>query len=313
LQILFAAVVSTAWAETKNIERPVRAPQGQIRYDTDATRADWKYLTPQEQWRSRVVGNIQRIQRAESGHRQRQNQRAVPHQQQQQQQQLQRVQSPQPVQQAQQQVPGPQYYSYKPYTAVPSHIKELIQSAYQPQPPYIDPSSFLYSSYVAPQQYEQQQPASAASELPQAAYQKPSARYQSIDPRRVQSRREYSDRRVERQDRVYGDEYAQQQQQQEQQQVPIGTMPEPPLPTLYLDRNMPSAIKQLLQYQAQIPYDVTANRIQYTPKNVFIPRPLADDAKGPYYYRSKVYYPNEGGEEADYPQDHKPVDEQQRH
>lgn len=246
----------------------------------------------------------------------------MPQQQQQQQQQLQRLaKPPQPVQQAQQQVPGPQYYSYKPYTAVPSHIKQLIQSAYQPQAPYVDPTSFLYSSsFVAPQQHEQQQPASAASEVPRGAYLQPSARYQSIDSRRAQPRYEYSDRRVERQDRAYGDEYAQQQQQQEQQQVhqvaalPIGTMPEPPMPTLYLDRNMPTEIKQLLQYQAQIPYDVTANRIQYTPKNVFIPKPLSDDVKGPYYYRSKVYYTDEDGvDDGNYPQDHKPVEEQRRH
>jgi len=77
---------------------------------------------------------------------------------------------------------------------------------------------------------------------------------------------------------------------------------------------MPTEIKQLLQYQAQIPYDVTANRIQYTPKSVFIPKPLTDDVKGLYYYRSKVYYPNEDGvENTEYSaQDYKPVDEQQR-
>lgn len=32
LQILIA-VISAAWAQTKNVERPVRAPQGQIKYD----------------------------------------------------------------------------------------------------------------------------------------------------------------------------------------------------------------------------------------------------------------------------------------
>lgn len=74
---------------------------------------------------------------------------------------------------------------------------------------------------------------------------------------------------------------------------------------------MPTELKQLLQYQAQIPYDVTANRIQYRPKNIFVPKPLDDDVKGPYYYRSKIYYTDEDNVDAEYSQN-KPVDEGQR-
>lgn len=253
--------------------------------------------------------NVQRHQRAEgnSPQRPRQAQRAQhaggPQQAQPQREQLRPI--PQSIQNQQ---------FYRPYTAVPTHIKQLIAQNYQPQAPYVDPTSFLYSSsFAAPQQYEQQ-PASAASDLPRAAYLQPSARYQSIDPRKPQPRLDYSDRRVERQeDVVYKDNYEQQQQQQQHQQVALLVeMPEPPLPTIYLDKNMPSELKQLLQYQAQIPYDVTANRIQYTPKNVFIPKPLSDDVKGPYYYRSKVYYMDDDNIEEDYPQ-HKPVEEKQRH
>lgn len=33
LQILLVVVISTAWAETTNVERPVRAPQRQVKYD----------------------------------------------------------------------------------------------------------------------------------------------------------------------------------------------------------------------------------------------------------------------------------------
>lgn len=203
---------------------------------------------------------------------------------------------------------------------MPGHIRQLIDSVYQPQVPYVDPSSFLYGGgYASPQQpapsaseipqAAYQQP--SASEIPQAAYQQPSARYQSIDPQR------YNDR-TERQDRVvYKEDYEQQQQEQQQQQqqvatLPFGTLPEPPTPILYLDKNMPTEIKQLLQYQAQIPYDVTANRIQYTPKNIFIPKPLSEDAKGPHYYRSKVYYPSDENVDAEYSQD-KPIDEGQSH
>lgn len=191
---------------------------------------------------------------------------------------------------------------------MPGHIRQLIDSVYQPQAPYVDPSSFLYGGgYASPQQ-----PAPSASEIPQAAYLQPSAKYQSIDPQRYNN-----NDRIERQDGVVyrTEDYEQQQQEQQQQQqvatLPIGTLPDPPTPTLYLDRNMPTEIKQLLQYQAQIPYDVTANRIQYTPKNVFIPKPLSDDVKGPHYYRSKVYYPNDNVD-AEYSQD-KPIDEAQSH
>lgn len=35
LQILLIAVISTAWGQAKNAERPVRAPQGQVKYDID--------------------------------------------------------------------------------------------------------------------------------------------------------------------------------------------------------------------------------------------------------------------------------------
>ncbi|XP_011251608.1 adenylate cyclase, terminal-differentiation specific [Camponotus floridanus] len=303
LSIFLITVISTAWAQTKNVERSVRNPQGQIKYDEiDGSRVNLKYITPGNQWQ---LANAQRPQRAEGGssHHLRQTQQTTAPQY--------RAPAPQPQsQKAQQQVKTPQYYSYKPYSAVPGHIRQLIDSVYQPQVPYVDPSSFLYGGGYAPPQ----QPAPSASEIPQAAYQQPSARYQSIDPQR------YNDR-TERQDRVaYKEDYEQQQQEQQQQQQqqqqvatsPFGTLPEPPTPILYLDKNMPTEIKQLLQYQAQIPYDVTANRIQYTPKNIFIPKPLSDDAKGPHYYRSKVYYPSDENVDAEYSQD-QPIDEGQSH
>ncbi|XP_029673883.1 uncharacterized protein LOC115242020 [Formica exsecta] len=113
----------------------------------------------------------------------------------------------------------------------------------------------------------------------------------------------------------------QQQQQQQQQQgkghqqvvtLPIETLPDPPAPTLYLDKNMPTEIKQLLQYQAQIPYVVTANRIQYRPKSIFIPKPLSDNEKELNYYRSKVYYTDDENIDAEYSQNN-PIDKDQRH
>lgn len=267
---------------------------------------NWKHFTPQNQWRSQLV-NAQRHQRAEGGSPQRPRQTQPTSSQQ-------RAPAPQAQPQQLKRIQSQQFY--KPYSALPGHIRQLIESTYQPQAPYVDPTSFLYgASFVAPQQYEPQ-PSAAASDL------SPSLRYQSIDPQRAQPRLEY-DRRVERQDGVvYKENYGKPQEQQQQQQqeqapqvavLPIAVLPELPIPPLYLDKNMPSEIKQLLKYQAQIPYDVTANRIQYKPKSVFIPKPLSDDVKGPYYYRSKIYYTDdENVDAAEYPQD-QPIDEGQRH
>ncbi|XP_011879548.1 PREDICTED: GATA zinc finger domain-containing protein 10-like [Vollenhovia emeryi] len=316
LPILLIVVISIAWAKAaENVGRSARAPQGQSKYADSGTRINWEYLAPQSQLRSQRA-NAQRYQRAEGGSPHRLRQAQAPQH---------RTQPPQPQAQQAQQAPGPQYYSYKPYSAVPDHIRQLIDSVYQPQAPYVDPTSFIYGGnhFAAAPQQREQQPAPAASEVPRGAYLQPSARYQSIDPQhfqQAQPRYDYSERRVERQDRVaYKEDYEQQQQQQQQQQqeqqqvvFPYASLPESPLPVLYLDKNMPTEIKQLLKYQAQIPYDVTANRIQYNPKNIFIPKPLPDDVKGTYYYRSKVYYPNDESVDAEYPRD-KPVDEEQRH
>ncbi|XP_012215958.1 nuclear transcription factor Y subunit beta-like [Linepithema humile] len=301
LLILLIAVISAAWAQTKNVERPVRAPQGQIKHENaDGSKINWHFAL-QNQWRSQLA-NAQRHQRAEGGspQRPRQTQQASP-----------QHRAPAPQAQPQQLQPIQSQQFYRPYAALPGHIRQLIESTYQPQAPYVDPSSFLYgASFVAPQQYEPQ-PSAAASDL------QPSLRYQSISPQRAQPRLEY-DRRLERQDRVVYKNYEQPQEQQQQQQqeapqvLPIAVIPELPIPPLYLDKNMPSEIKQLLKYQAQIPYDVTANRIQYKPKSIFIPKPLSDDVKGPYYYRSKIYYTDDENVDAEYPQD-KPVDEGQRH
>ncbi|KAL6439631.1 hypothetical protein ACFW04_004018 [Cataglyphis niger] len=301
LSILLIAVISTAWAQTRNLERPFRVPEGrQVKYDEiDGSRINWKYVTSENQLRPQVA-NAERAQAGGgSSHHFRQTaQQTAP-----------RQHAPQPQSQLIKQTP--QYYSYKPYSAVPGHIRQLINSVYQPQAPYVDPASFLYGGgYASPQQ-----PAPAASEIPQVAYLQTATRYQSIDPQSY-------DNRVERQNRViYKEDYDQQQQQQQQQQLqvqqqvatfPIGTLPDPPAPTLYLDKNMPTEIKQLLQYQAQIPYDVTANRIQYRPKSIFIPKPLSDNEKGPNYYRSKIYYTNDDNVDAEYSQSN-PINEGQRH
>lgn len=89
-----------------------------------------------------------------------------------------------------------------------------------------------------------------------------------------------------------------QEQQQEEQQPQY---PQYPIPKLQFDKNMPMEIQQLLQYQAQIPYDVIANRIYYKPKSIFVPQPIPEDVKGPYNYRSQIIFLDGNGEaEAEY-------------
>ncbi|KAG7213069.1 hypothetical protein KM043_002399 [Ampulex compressa] len=348
LRIVLLAFVTAAIAEEVKIGRLPRAPQGQIRYnDPDGTKVNWKFFAPQTQWQEHLE-NSQRAQRAEASQSQHTQVQAhqQPHQQAQQQayQQIQQQayqpahqpayqqahhqshQQPQPQPQTVQPQPAqaqPQIHpnfnqiQYQPYSAVPSQIKQLISQTYAPQKAYVDPSSLIYDShYFAPQQYEQQ----SASAIAEVAHQL-APEYQG--EHKLQARRDYLGKGEQQGAIEYREEYEQQPQQQQhqhQQQAPehhqsqqqVLLPVETPLPRLILDKGMPSEIQQLLQYQSRIPYDVIANRIQYKPRAFFVPKPLPEDAKGPYNYRSKVYYVNDEEVESDY-QPRKPVEENQRH
>lgn len=98
-------------------------------------------------------------------------------------------------------------------------------------------------------------------------------------------------------------------------EVPIERLPSPMPQKLVVDKSMPMEIQQLLQYQARLPYEVIANSISSKPKSLFIPKPLlAATDKGPYHYRSKIYYVN--NDDLEYETDigaTKPVEENQRH
>ncbi|XP_015437580.1 PREDICTED: mediator of RNA polymerase II transcription subunit 15-like [Dufourea novaeangliae] len=205
--------------------------------------------------------------------------------------------------------PDPNQLQYKPLSNAPSHVKQLLFNHFKPQRPYVDPSAFLQTTnYAIPQQVDQQ-PANA--EL--SHYGQLSENYEQSEQQKI--RREYSDRGLQGRI-VYKDDYQQPEQQQSPEvqyvPVPIEKLPIPPPSKLTFDKNMPPEIQQLLQFQAQIPYDVIANSISYKPKSLFVPKPLPPDTPGPYQYRSKVYYVNNDQYEPEY-ETSKPVQEDQRH
>ncbi|XP_076672076.1 uncharacterized protein LOC143371097 [Andrena cerasifolii] len=194
--------------------------------------------------------------------------------------------------------------SYKPYSEAPANVKQLLYENSKSQRPYVDPIGILYNPNYE-QQFEQQ---SATAELPQ--YEK------SYDQAEQQkSRRDYSSRGLQGRI-VYKDEQPQQQQlsqlpQLVQVPVPVDNIPMAPAPKLLLDKNMPAELQQLLVYQAQAPYDVIANGINYRPKTLFVPEQLPENGKGPYSYRSRTYYVHNDQYQPIYDSS-KPVHEEQR-
>lgn len=296
LRILVLALIAVAVADENTGKRPSRAPQGQIKYrDTNGAKVNWKFFTPEAQYQSSVItapyGNAHRSQRAEE-------ESATPQQ----------AEAPQPKSQQAAPIqvePNQQYYNS--YEAVPTQIKQLVDHAYGLQRPYVDPSAFFYSSHFGGVPQQDQQPATAENSEAHAQ--------QNVGlEQKYQSRRDHDERRSRPQGGIQYTEDEQRQQQPaehgDQFTIPVETMPFQPIPPLYIDKNMPADIQKLLQYQAQIPYDVTANRILYTPKKLFIPKPLPDDAKGSYSYRTKIYYMKNDEILPDYDSD-KPVEEGQ--
>ncbi|KAL2715181.1 hypothetical protein V1478_014879 [Vespula squamosa] len=329
LNVLLLTLASTVLAQTESSTRLTRtSQQAQIRYDDpddmnlelfpdfQGTKVNWKFYVPYNQQRAHLE-NPQRGQRAETAIAQPQT--GGQHQQ------------PRLVQSHNQQVlPAlsnvvPGQPEYKSYASIPTHIKELILQTYEPQRPYVDPSSFIHQQGLSIEQ------ANSPSDISHSTrYVSPAAKYQTIEDTRTASTDSYyhDERTAKPQGRIdYKEDYDQriQQHQSQSQQsqhshnsqqivgitVPIETMPVQPVPKLVIDKNMPQEIQQLLHYQSQIPYDVIANRITYRPKTLFIPKPIPDDSKGPYYYKSKIYFMKD--DNIDEVEDVKPIDESLRH
>ncbi|XP_034187529.2 uncharacterized protein LOC117607678 [Osmia lignaria lignaria] len=203
---------------------------------------------------------------------------------------------------------------YNTYSNARSHAKQVILENYKPQRHYAEqPTQQYTSNVIAPQ--DQQLANADYSQYDQ------SESYEQIEQQK--SRRDYANSGFQGRI-VYKHELEQQQQQQQQQQqeqyeqqidhvkVPIENLPVPPPQKLIFHKNMPREIQELLQFQAELPYNVIANSISYKPKTVFVPKPLPPETKGPYSYRSKIYYVNNDRYEPDF-ESIKPVEEEQNH
>ncbi|KAF3424829.1 hypothetical protein E2986_03529 [Frieseomelitta varia] len=343
--LLIALVLTTTVAQEKNAQRSARAPQAQIKYhDPNGLKVDWKFFGALNQYRSHVQ-NPEPAQQPEPAHSQQQSQQqqlqsqlvqVEPDQsehtsylQQQTQAEPQQivpnriqyktvvVESPQPIEEQ----PEPNHLQYKVYpqaraqpaeaqpveatqytrySNAPARVKQVILEEFKPPSIHPDPSSY-YPSDVQVPQYGQQ-PANAV---------------QYEEPEQQKSRRDYADRGLQGKV-VYKSDYEEQVAPHsvvERIEVPVERLPSPIPQKLVIDKSMPMEIQQLLQYQARLPYEVIANSISSRPKSLFIPKPLpAANAKGPYHYRSKVYYVN--NDDVEYEADNdatKPVEENQRH
>lgn len=188
---------------------------------------------------------------------------------------------------------------YSRYSNAPARAKQVILEEFKPPSIHPDPSSYYPTS-------------SNVQDVPQYG-QQPTNAVQYEQPEQQKSRRGFQVGKI-----VYKSDYEQQEEQVAPQsvveriEVPVESLPSPIPQKLVIDRNMPMEIQQLLQYQARLPYEVIANSISSKPRSLFIPKPLPAETKGPYHYRSKIYYVNNDEYEADIGAT-KPVEENQRH
>ncbi|XP_076753342.1 uncharacterized protein LOC143424870 [Xylocopa sonorina] len=326
LRILLVALISMTVAQPRNTQRPTRAPQAQIKYhDPNGLKVNWKFFSPQTQFRARP--HIQtpqpqqteatRAEDADATQEQPQSQLLQveedelahrpyiqPPSQSESQQNLNQIQyksfsQPQPTESQ----PYPNQLQYKRYPAEPQPDPNQAQygrysatpsdDSFKPQVTYSGPQAVLYQTNTEHSQQYGQQPTSPSA----PNYEPPSDRYGQQG-------------RI-----VYKDEQEQQLQepQVEHIPVPVEKLPVPAPRQLVFNKNMPREIQQLLQYQAQIPYDVIANSITYKPKTLFVPKQLpSSEAAGPYQYRAKTYYVNQGQYQDD-SDITKPVEEVQNH
>ncbi|KZC15143.1 hypothetical protein WN55_07323 [Dufourea novaeangliae] len=278
-------------------------------------KVNWKLFAPQNQWRAHL----------ENSHRTQRGQNEYVHPQQ-------SVQRPQQSQLVQPDFDQAHYKSYQHAQLAepdPNQYKGYSQAEAQPEPQQIqykayqqaqapvqaqpDPVQVQYKAYPQaqvpvetrpdPNQLQYKPLSNAPSHVKQLLFNhfKPQRPY--VDPSAFLQTTNYA---IPQQ--------PEQQQSPEVQYVPvpIEKLPIPPPSKLTFDKNMPPEIQQLLQFQAQIPYDVIANSISYKPKSLFVPKPLPPDTPGPYQYRSKVYYVNNDQYEPEY-ETSKPVQEDQRH
>ncbi|KAK0082378.1 hypothetical protein PV325_010516 [Microctonus aethiopoides] len=210
------------------------------------------------------------------------------------------------------QQPAEHSYQYRPFAAAPDHIKQLIYQAYSPQQPYVNPHAFFYNinptityqdSSSKKSIIDRQSDVSNAAEEPS----KPASNdyYTAYKPVSPQARQtiarlnkipkqggiKYKNDVAPSRDSLqnHRNYYSQQEQVKRSPEInsPIAKYSnhfeeqreeeaEKNQEQLDNDRHyMPGPIKQLLQYQAQIPYNVLANHIIFQSQKPFIPKPLS--------------------------------------
>ncbi|KAH0567348.1 uncharacterized protein LOC123269106 [Cotesia glomerata] len=244
-----------------------------------------------------------------------------------------------------------EFYQYKPYSAIPENIKQLLNYYYTPQAPYVNPHSFFYNinpmqtlaqdnsednskqqEYLPPQESKQ---FSASEQFPGPESWSPSTRQPTYSPpagydqnqQNSQAHRSNypshtlaSIKKTPKAGIKYKDDLTPNQYQNQNQndqrfgyrssansrqdqgkrslEKDLGNFEQKPSQGY---SNMPQEISQILQFQAQIPYNVLANQILFEFKKPFVPQPLPNDIQYSGHYPNKVYYVRPDGEIVDHP------------
>ncbi|XP_011499930.1 PREDICTED: bromodomain-containing protein DDB_G0280777-like [Ceratosolen solmsi marchali] len=158
-------------------------------------------------------------------------------------------------------------------SAIPRYgsVPERSESSYENDRQQTQQHSQQYQ-VQQPQQYQSEQTRQYEIQQPQTYQQNQMVQRQFQQPETYQ----------QEQSRQYQQQQSQTKQHHQQQQEPERQKNG--------ESAMPKELHQLLNLQAQTPYHVIANRILYKPKTIFVPKPIPEDVKGPYKYRSKIYF-----------------------
>lgn len=205
--------------------------------------------------------------------------------------------------------------AYKPFEMVPSHIKRLIYGAYGPQQPYVNPHAFFYKNYVGlPDDFLTADDSNhrRADESIVSSTASPIS-YSTAFPQRSETIAKVHSKVLQRGGIKYREDKHQVHQDQEDQprlfspqqnygyqdsirshrnsdQTKRSSDTESSEELQGSKYDMPEALQTLLQYQAQIPYNVLANHIAFESKKPFVPKPLPDDVMSAAQYPSKIFY-----------------------
>ncbi|XP_034940818.1 uncharacterized protein [Chelonus insularis] len=260
--------------------------QRQIQYETpDGSKVNGKFYSPNTQWYSEQESN-QRPARQEA-----QKKISVP------------VAPPQ-------QPETEPSYQYKPFSAVPEHIKQLIYQVYTPQVPYVNPYAFFYDVNPSPVSQDILEHSTTPQPFVDPTPKQAALSYRTNYPSRSHTIAEVN--KAPKQGGIkykedsrnsgyhFGDRnqlYSRQQDQSKRSlEKDIGSHEQ-----VYqsYQQKTPNEIQQLLHFQSQIPYNVLANHIGFQFEKPFVPKPLPDELLKSSSYPTKVYYIKPSGEIVD--------------